>query len=217
MLYATFISGAEELLLVDETGLARIFSLVTEQFRFVRCHLCRCTTDRVHIALRLAGWTTFLSRFVPFQMVQRSSHWNREATNHRASSAITLPRLAPQLQFLSHCQRSYTSVPIWRFLVWGRQKALTQYSWTAPHWSAHRSRCISQARPANTTFAHEATARTLLESIRFTTPSLIGTQMFGHGILFRLLFIERLHRGRGIAHVPSRLYRQAHRKISPNI
>lgn len=35
MLYATFISGSEELLLVDETGLARIFSLVTEQFRFV--------------------------------------------------------------------------------------------------------------------------------------------------------------------------------------
>jgi hypothetical protein len=35
MLHATFISGSEELLLVDETGLARIFSLVTEQFRFV--------------------------------------------------------------------------------------------------------------------------------------------------------------------------------------
>jgi len=40
MLYATFISGSEELLLVDETGLARIFSLVTEQFRFVVYHFC---------------------------------------------------------------------------------------------------------------------------------------------------------------------------------
>jgi len=38
MLHATFISGSEELLLVDETGLARIFSLVTEQFRFVLYH-----------------------------------------------------------------------------------------------------------------------------------------------------------------------------------
>jgi len=38
MQHATFISGSEELLLVDETGLARIFSLVTEQFRFVLHH-----------------------------------------------------------------------------------------------------------------------------------------------------------------------------------
>ena len=35
MRHAVFISGTEELLLVDETGLARIFSLVTEQFRYV--------------------------------------------------------------------------------------------------------------------------------------------------------------------------------------
>ena len=35
MRHAIFISGTEELLLVDETGLARIFSLVTEQFRYV--------------------------------------------------------------------------------------------------------------------------------------------------------------------------------------
>ena len=45
MLRATFIPGSEELLMVDETGLARIFSLVTEQFRFVQCHLCERTTD----------------------------------------------------------------------------------------------------------------------------------------------------------------------------
>ena len=117
MLHATFISGSEELLLVDETGLARIFSLVTEQFRFVRSRLYKCTTDWVHIALLFAGWTTFPLRFVPYQMVQRSSHWSREATDHRAFSAIILPRLVPQLQFLLICQRSYTSVPIWRFLA----------------------------------------------------------------------------------------------------
>jgi len=35
MRHAVFISGTEELLLVDEAGLARIFSLVTEQFRYV--------------------------------------------------------------------------------------------------------------------------------------------------------------------------------------
>jgi len=40
MLHATFISGSEELLLVDETGLARIFSFVTEQFRFVLHYFC---------------------------------------------------------------------------------------------------------------------------------------------------------------------------------
>ena len=45
MLHATFISGSEELLLVDETGLIRIFSLVTEQFRFVEWNLRECTTD----------------------------------------------------------------------------------------------------------------------------------------------------------------------------
>jgi len=217
MLHATLISGSEELLLVDETGLARIFSLVTEQFRFVQCHLCGCTTDRIHIVLLLAGWTTSLLLFVPFQVVQRSSLWSRKAMNHRVFSAITLPRLALQLQFLLNCQRSSTSVPIWRFLVWDRQKALTQYSWTAPQESAHRSRCTSQARPANTTFEHEGIARTLLEIIRFTTPLLIATQMFGRGILFRLPFIERLHQGRGIAHIPSRSYLQAHRKASPGI
>ena len=35
MRHAIFISGTEELLLVDETGHARIFSLVAEQFRYV--------------------------------------------------------------------------------------------------------------------------------------------------------------------------------------
>ena len=45
MLHATFISGSEELLLVDETGLTRIFSLVTEQFRFVEWNLRERTTD----------------------------------------------------------------------------------------------------------------------------------------------------------------------------
>jgi len=137
--------------------------------------------------------------------------------NHRVFSAITLLRLAPQLQFLLNCQRSYTSVPIWRFLVWGRQKALTQYSWIAPQESAHRSCCTSQPRPANTTFEPEGIAQTLLERVRFTTPLLIATQMFGLGILFRLPFIERLHQGRGIAHVPSRSYLQAHQKASPDI
>ncbi len=33
MQHIIFLSGTEELLLVDKTGLARIFSLVTEQFR----------------------------------------------------------------------------------------------------------------------------------------------------------------------------------------
>ena len=33
MQHIVFLSGTEELLLVDKTGLARIFSLVTEQFR----------------------------------------------------------------------------------------------------------------------------------------------------------------------------------------
>lgn len=33
MQHIVFLSGTEELLLVDKTGLARVFSLVTEQFR----------------------------------------------------------------------------------------------------------------------------------------------------------------------------------------
>ena len=45
MLHATFIPGSEELMMVDETGLARIFSLEAEQFRFVQCQLCGCNTD----------------------------------------------------------------------------------------------------------------------------------------------------------------------------
>ncbi len=45
MLHATFIPGSGELLLVDETGLTRIFSLVTEQFRFVQWNLHQRTTD----------------------------------------------------------------------------------------------------------------------------------------------------------------------------
>jgi len=128
MLHATFISGSEELLLVDETGLARIFSLVTEQFRFVLRLFCECNTDWIRIALLFASWTTFPLRFILYQMVPRSSHWNQEARNDRAFSAITLPRLILQLQFLLNYQRRYTSVPIWRFLAWKRQRTLTQYS-----------------------------------------------------------------------------------------
>jgi len=108
-------------------------------------------------------------------------------------------------------------VPIWWFLAWGKQRTLTQYSWTAPHQSVHRSLCTLQARSANTTFVQKGIARTLFERIRSTTPSLIATQRFGRGIRFKLPFVERLHRGRNIAHVPSRSYRRAHRIVSPNM
>ena len=187
---------------MDETGLARIFSLVTEQFRFVLHHFRESNADWIHIALLFASWTTSLLRFIPYQMVHRFSHWNQEATNHRAFSAITLPRLALRLQFLLNCQRSYFSVPIWRFLVWDRQRTLMQYSWTAPQESAHRSRFTSQAGPVNTTFAQEEFAQTLLRRLRRITPSLIATQMFGRGIPFKLPSVGRLRRARTIAHVP---------------
>ena len=45
MRHAIFISGTEELLLVDETGLARIFSLVTEQFRYVAVIVMKFLSD----------------------------------------------------------------------------------------------------------------------------------------------------------------------------
>ena len=112
--------------MVDETGLARIFSLVTEQFRFVQFHLCESNSDKAHIALLLATWTTSLPRFVPYQMVQHSSHWNQEATNHRAFFAITLLRLALWLEFLLNCQRKHSSTPRWWFLAWGGQRTLMQ-------------------------------------------------------------------------------------------
>ncbi len=41
--------------MVDETGLARIFSLVTEQFRFVLHHFCKRNTDWGPIALLFVG------------------------------------------------------------------------------------------------------------------------------------------------------------------
>ena len=166
--------------------------------------------------LLLASWTTFLLRFVPYQTVQRCSPWNQEATDHRDFSVITFPRLAPQLQYPLNCQ-SHTSVPIWWFLACGRQRTLTRYSWTSPHQSVGRSLCASQARLVNTAFAQEEIARTLLERTRSTTPSLIATQRFGRSIQSKLPFIERLHRGRNIASVPSRSYRQSHRIVSPNI
>src|SRR5258706_15648855 len=167
--------------------------------------------------LLFASWATSLLRFVPFQTVVCSSHWNQESTDHHDFSAITSPRLAPWLQFLLNCRRRYTAVPIWWFLAWGKQRTLTQYSWTAPHQSVHRSLCTLQARSANTTFEQKGIARTLFERIRSTTPSLIATQRFGRGIRFKLPFVERLHRGRNIAHVPSRSYRRAHRIVSPNM
>lgn len=33
--HVSFIGGHEELLIIDEFGLARVFSLVTEQFKYV--------------------------------------------------------------------------------------------------------------------------------------------------------------------------------------
>jgi len=201
MLHATFISGSEELLLVDETGLARIFSLVTEQFRFVLHHFCESNTDWTRVALLFASWTASLLRFIPYQMVQRSSHWSQEATNHRAFSAITSPHLALRPQFRLNCQGSYASVPIWQFLVWGRQRTRMQYSWTTLQESAHRFRLTLQARPVNTTFVQEGFARTLLRRIRSITPSLIATPKFGRGIPFRLPSVGGLHRERTITHV----------------
>jgi hypothetical protein len=150
-------------------------------------------------------------------MVQHSSHWSQEVTNHRAFSAITLPRLVLGPQFLLNCLRSYISVPIWQFLVWGRQRTLMQYSWTTPQEFAHRFRFTLQARPVNTTFAREGFAQTLLRRIRSTTPSLIATQKFGRGIPFKLPFVGRLRRARAIAHVPLRSYRQPRQILSPNI
>ena len=92
-----------------------------------------------------------------------------------------------------------------------------QYFWTTPHESAHRSRFISQARLANSTFEQEGIARTRLRRTRSTTPSSIATQMSGRDILFRLPSVGRLHRARTIAHVPLHSYRQTRRMISPNI
>ena len=203
--------------MVDETGLARIFSLVTEQFRFVLHHFCECNTDWICIALLFASWITSLLRSIAYQMVQRSSHWNQGATNHHAFFAITLPHLAMWPQFLLNCQRSYISVPIWWFHVWGRQRTLMQYSWTTPHKFAHPFRFISQAKPVNTTFAQEGFVRTLLRSLRSTTPSLIATQKFGRDTPFRLPFVGRPHRARTITHVPLHSYRQTRQIISPNI
>jgi hypothetical protein len=150
-------------------------------------------------------------------MVQRSSHWSQEATNHHAFSAITLPRLVLWLQFLFNCQRNYISVPIWWFLAWGRRRTLMQYSWTSPHKSAHRLRFASHARPVNSTFAPEGFVRTLLRSLRSTTPSLTATQTFGRGIPFMLPFVGKLHQARTITHVPLHSYPQTRQMISPNI
>ena len=201
--------------MVDETGLARIFSLVTEQFRFVLHHFCECNADWICIALLFASWTTSLLRSIPYQMVQRSSHWNQGATNHHAFSAITSPRLTLGLQFLLNYQRRYTPVPIWWFLLWGRQRTLMQYSWTTRHDSAHRSPSISQAILANS--MQEGIARTLLRRTRSTTPSSIATQMSGRGIPFRLKSVGRPHQARTIADVPLHSYRQFCQIIFPDI
>ena len=45
MRHAIFISGTEEILLVDETGLVRIFSLVTEKFRYVTVIVTKSLSD----------------------------------------------------------------------------------------------------------------------------------------------------------------------------
>ena len=147
-------------------------------------------------------------------MVQRSLHWDQGATNPHAFTAITLPHLALWPQFLLNCQRSYISVPVWRFLVWGRQRTPMQYSWTPLHDSAHRFRFISQAGQVNTTFAQEGFVRTLLRSLR---SSLTATQKFGRGTPFKLPFVGRLHRAQTITHVLLRSYRHTRRIISPNI
>ena len=150
-------------------------------------------------------------------MVQRSLHWNQEATNHHAFSAITLPRLVLWPQFLFNRQRSCNSVPIWWFLAWGRRRTLMQYSWTGPHKSAHRLRFASHVRQVNSTFAPEGFVRTLLRSLRSTTPSLTATQTFGRGIPFRLPFVGRPHQARTITHAPLHSYRQTRQVISPII
>jgi hypothetical protein len=64
MRHAVFISGTEELLLVDETGSARIFSLVTEQFRYVILILLlfwpQHPLDLLH-----THWIAVRPRFIP--------------------------------------------------------------------------------------------------------------------------------------------------------
>ncbi len=195
--------------MVDETGLARIFSLVTEQFRFVLHYFCECNANWICIALLFSSWTTSLLRSIPYQAVRRSSHWNQEATNHHAFFAITLPRLTLRLQPLLNCKRRYIPVPMWWFLLWGGQRTLMQYSWTTLHKSAHRSRSTSQAILANLTSVQEGIARTLLRRKRSTTPSSIATQMSGRCIPFRLPSVGRLHRARTIANVPLHSYRQS--------
>ena len=162
----------------------------------------QCNADWIRIALLFASWTTSPLRSIPYQTVQRSSHWNQEATNHRAFFAITSPRLAQRLRFLLNCERRYILVPIWWFLLWGRQKTLMQYSWTTLHESAHRSRSISQAILANSIFVQQGIAWTLLRRTRSTTPSSIATQMSGRGIPFRLKSVGRLHQARSISDAP---------------
>jgi len=96
--------------MVDETGLERIFSLVTEQFWFVLHHFCECNTDWICIALLFASWATSLLQSIPYQVVQHSLHWNQEVMNHHAFFAITLPCLTLRLQPLL--------LPFAKKLVW---------------------------------------------------------------------------------------------------
>jgi len=63
MHHAIFISGTEELLLVDETGLARIFSLVTEQFRYVITIVIKLFSN-VHLAPLRTRWIVVRPRFM---------------------------------------------------------------------------------------------------------------------------------------------------------
>lgn len=74
MRHAIFISGTEELLLVDETGLARIFSLVTEQFRYVIAIVTELFSNALSALLHTC-WIVARPRFMPYPMEQHSLFW----------------------------------------------------------------------------------------------------------------------------------------------
>ena len=74
MRHAIFISGTEELLLVDETGLARIFSLVTEQFRYVISIVTALFSNVLSAPLH-TRWIVVRPRFMPYPTEPRFLFW----------------------------------------------------------------------------------------------------------------------------------------------
>jgi len=150
MRHAVFISRTEELLLVDETGLARIFSLVTEQFRYVTIIMINFRPNNL-LAPPHTRWILARSPFMLHQTEPHSSFWTRAVIRHGFCAITSLPS-GPDAGSKSSSLRVHCSMLPSLPLVWEGRKVSTVSGLMQLQRVARRSSCASPARQVNMRF-----------------------------------------------------------------